>query len=339
SASQVLHCQLKAIPKPQLLGYIDLDTREWHDGVDLTSNKEQDDVSSWIICDGDIDPEWIESLNSVLDDNRLLTMPSGERIQFGSNVNFLFETHDLSCASPATISRMGIIFLSNEDVNVKSLVTAWLLQQDENNRLTIETFIEDYFYKALDWVLKQIFSWANLIVSDPNSPSSTYYNERTHRLEVYEMQDDESLMSDYESNSSSIIQTEDCLRTMHYLSPWLLNEKRPAFLLVGPDGCGKSTLLRNCLQQEQTISSAMVHCNAQTKPHHILQKLMSVCTIIGAQSGRILRPKESEHLVLYLRDLSLPKPDKWGTSQLLAWLQQVSFIDVISCSIYVVTNK
>ncbi|KFM70531.1 Cytoplasmic dynein 2 heavy chain 1, partial [Stegodyphus mimosarum] len=67
----------------------------------------------------------------------------------------------------------------------------------------------------------------------------------------------------------------------------------------------------------------MVHCNAQTKPHHVLQKLMSVCTIIGAQSGRVLRPKEHEHIVLYLRDLSLPKPDRWGTSQLLAWLQQV----------------
>ena len=69
------------------------------------------EVQSWIVSDGDIDPEWIESLNSVLDDNRLLTMPSGERIQFGPNVNFLFETHDLSCASPATISRMGMIFL------------------------------------------------------------------------------------------------------------------------------------------------------------------------------------------------------------------------------------
>lgn len=90
--------------------------------------KESENVQSWIVCDGDIDPEWIESLNSVLDDNRyctytlvtrvtecdccrLLTMPSGERIQFGPNVNFLFESHDLSCASPATISRMGMIFL------------------------------------------------------------------------------------------------------------------------------------------------------------------------------------------------------------------------------------
>ena len=105
----------KRLFPPQLLGQIDMDTREWSDGV-LTNAarqvvREPIDIQSWIVCDGDIDPEWIESLNSVLDDNRLLTMPSGERIQFGPNVNFLFESHDLSCASPATISRMGMIFL------------------------------------------------------------------------------------------------------------------------------------------------------------------------------------------------------------------------------------
>lgn len=64
-------------------------------------------VKSWLICDGDVDPEWIESLNSVLDDNHLLTLPNGERINFGNNVNFVFETHDLKFASPATVSRMG----------------------------------------------------------------------------------------------------------------------------------------------------------------------------------------------------------------------------------------
>ncbi|VDQ12322.1 unnamed protein product [Trichobilharzia regenti] len=47
-------------------------------------------------------------MNSVLDDNHLLTLPSGERIQFSSNVNFIFETHELIHASPATISRMGV---------------------------------------------------------------------------------------------------------------------------------------------------------------------------------------------------------------------------------------
>ena len=75
----------KAMPRHRLLGLIDNDTREWFDGVLTWSSrqviKEPLEVWSWIVCDGDIDPEWIESLNSVLDDNRLLTMPNGERIQ------------------------------------------------------------------------------------------------------------------------------------------------------------------------------------------------------------------------------------------------------------------
>ena len=112
------------------------------------------------MCDGDIDPEWIESLNSVLDDNRLLTMPSGERIQFGPNVNFLFETHDLSCASPATISRMGMIFLSNEATDVKGIVTSWLAcQGDKEKNGVLSAYIDDYFFKALDMVLRMV-SWA-----------------------------------------------------------------------------------------------------------------------------------------------------------------------------------
>lgn len=148
----------KAMPRQQLLGHIDHDTREWSDGV-LTASarqvvKEPTDVTSWIICDGDIDPEWIESLNSVLDDNRLLTMPSGERIQFGPNVNFLFETHDLSSASPATISRMGMIFLSDEDTNIQAVVSAWLSSQEESTRKYLEPYIEEHFFKALEWVLR-----------------------------------------------------------------------------------------------------------------------------------------------------------------------------------------
>ena len=55
-------------------GHVDADTREWTDGV-LTAAaravaKQPLEQRSWIVCDGDVDPEWIESLNSVLDDNR-----------------------------------------------------------------------------------------------------------------------------------------------------------------------------------------------------------------------------------------------------------------------------
>ncbi|CAN0492010.1 unnamed protein product, partial [Ectocarpus sp. 8 AP-2014] len=105
------------------------------------------------ICDGDVDPEWIESLNSVLDDNHLLTLPNGERINFGNNVNFVFETHDLKFASPATVSRMGMIFLSDEDVDVKRLLARWIKTQPEDLRGGLAGWVDDMFYRGLDYVL------------------------------------------------------------------------------------------------------------------------------------------------------------------------------------------
>lgn len=141
----------KSMDRSQLLGHLDINTRHWYDGVltqtAIAVNSEPPEVTSWIICDGDVDPEWIEALNSVLDDNKLLTLPSGWRIQFGSNVNFIFETHDLINASPATISRMGIIKFSSEDLPAQSLIDPWILMQQ--NEDTMRLLMEKYFFGIL----------------------------------------------------------------------------------------------------------------------------------------------------------------------------------------------
>lgn len=63
----------------------------------------------YLVFDGDVDAVWVENMNSVMDDNRLLTLPNGERIRLQPWAKLLFEVADLQYASPATISRCAAL--------------------------------------------------------------------------------------------------------------------------------------------------------------------------------------------------------------------------------------
>ena len=96
-----------------------MQTREWIDGLfscklrDLS--KESDSNPKWIVLDGDLDANWIESMNSVMDDNKLLTLASNERITLKSHMKLIFEIRNLNHATPATVSRAGILYISDDD--------------------------------------------------------------------------------------------------------------------------------------------------------------------------------------------------------------------------------
>ena len=122
-----------------------------------------------------------------------------------------------------------------------------------------------------------------------------------------------------------------CLVLLVSLAVILVSDLCIIFIKLFPPA--HSLLLHHSFENLRSAQVAMVHCSAQTGPDHVLQKLGQTCMVISTNTGRVYRPKDSERLILYLKDINLPKPDKWGTCQLIAFLQQVGSVEGCDCQV------
>jgi len=125
----------KAVTSNELFGCMNIKTKEWKDGVlstimrDMNKNNgvfKASQFYKWIVLDGDVDPEWIESLNTVMDDNKVLTLVSQERIPLTPEMRLLLEVSHLKNATPATVSRGGVLFINDSDVGWKPYFESWM---------------------------------------------------------------------------------------------------------------------------------------------------------------------------------------------------------------------
>ncbi|XP_069077648.1 dynein axonemal heavy chain 11-like [Pleurodeles waltl] len=147
----------KAVTTDELFGFLHPSTREWKDGLFSSMMRELSAIShdgpKWIVLDGDIDPMWIESLNTVMDDNKVLTLASNERISLTPSMRLLFEISHLRAATPATVSRAGILYVNTQDLGWSPYVTSWIetrKAQSERANLTI------LFDKYVPYCLEQV---------------------------------------------------------------------------------------------------------------------------------------------------------------------------------------
>ncbi|XP_055909296.1 LOW QUALITY PROTEIN: dynein axonemal heavy chain 10 [Eupeodes corollae] len=151
----------KAISVVQLYGYLDMNTRDWIDGLFSNIFREMNKAATkeerrYVCFDGDVDALWIENMNSVMDDNKLLTLANGERIRLESYCALLFEVGNLSYASPATVSRAGMIYVDPKNLRYAPYWQKWVLTRPNSEHNFLETMFDQILVPTMMFIFEGV---------------------------------------------------------------------------------------------------------------------------------------------------------------------------------------
>jgi len=157
----------KAVSSDELCGWENLKTKEWRDGVlsamfrNMNKNWgkfNEKQKQKWVVFDGDVDPEWIESLNTVMDDNKVLTLVSNERIPLTPEMRLIIEVSNLRNATPATVSRGGVLFINPGDIGFYPRFNSWLTQfKKKGSKMEDEIAVTSYVLASATYMSESFF--------------------------------------------------------------------------------------------------------------------------------------------------------------------------------------
>jgi dynein heavy chain len=151
----------KMITTDELYGILNPATRDWTDGLlskifrDINQPLGEKQMRKYMLYDGDVDAIWVENMNSVMDDNKLLTLTNGERIRLEKHCAMLFEVFDLQYASPATVSRCGMLYVDDKNLGPGPFYDRWSrMKQTDKLREVLDDLYDKYMPTLIQFVFE-----------------------------------------------------------------------------------------------------------------------------------------------------------------------------------------
>ncbi|CAL1527205.1 unnamed protein product [Lymnaea stagnalis] len=130
--------------------------KDWLDGIFTHAiRKANRNISTtWMCLDGNLHQSWADNLNSILAGDKVLHLKNGDKLFLSDNIKLLFETDDLTHASPNMVSSCGILYLDSDVVGWKPIVKAWL---DTRSPLEVHV-LQKAFQKTLDPIVNFVLT-------------------------------------------------------------------------------------------------------------------------------------------------------------------------------------
>uniref|UniRef100_A0A8C7MG37 Dynein axonemal heavy chain 1 n=1 Tax=Oncorhynchus kisutch TaxID=8019 RepID=A0A8C7MG37_ONCKI len=282
----------KSITMGQLYGEFDLLTHEWSDGI-LSSlirggSSSMDEEKKWYMFDGPVDAVWIENMNTVLDDNKKLCLSSGEIIK-------LTDVQDLAVASPATVSRCGMVYLEPSILGLMPFTECWLRTVPEPLRPYTDQ-LNSLFIRFLQVTQRaaQQVHWVSWMKSAQNvviTPETSY--------------------------SDIIVPTPDTVRISFLMDMLCVDQ----VLCIGPTGTGKTLTMSDKLLKNMPAEyiTHFLMFSARTSANQTQDYIDSK---LDKRRKGVFGPPLGKYFIFFIDDLNMPILETYGAQPPIELLRQ-----------------